>query len=364
MPELPEVERAAGVIRAAAKGRKISKVETTEDTIVYTGTSHTEFAQEITGRTLVDTGRYGKVFYLLLDGDGRVPVLHLGMTGAIQVRGGEALYYRKKPKQDPNDWPPKFMKFILHFEPLEEGGEITEIAFLDPRRLARIRLCKDHLNEPPISALGFDPILSMPPIEEFQEKVLKRGCPIKALLLDQSFSAGVGNWIADEVLFHSAVHPEQTAKSLSPEKIKLLYRNIEYVCKTAVEVNADSREFPSNWLFKHRWGKGKDKSTLVLPSGEKASIKWITVGGRTSAVVQQVQKLEGASKKAKKEKIEDDTESSASELTDLGDDTEDEGKKRKPGKGKRKAPPEPKQSRKKLKRSGLTQVTGQLTLSS
>lgn len=72
------------------------------------------------------------------------------------------------------------------------------IAFVDPRRLGRIRLCGDPQKEPPISSLGFDPILSMPTLENFSKSVTKRACPIKALLLDQSFSAGVGNWIAGQ----------------------------------------------------------------------------------------------------------------------------------------------------------------------
>jgi formamidopyrimidine-DNA glycosylase len=67
---------------------------------------------------------------------------------------------------------------------------------MDARRLGRIRLRSDPLAEPPISELGFDPILSMPSLEEFTALVQKRSCPIKALLLDQSFSAGVGNWVA------------------------------------------------------------------------------------------------------------------------------------------------------------------------
>jgi len=67
---------------------------------------------------------------------------------------------------------------------------------MDARRLGRIRLCASPLAEHPISDLGFDPLLSMPSLEQFQELVLKRSCPIKALLLDQSFSAGVGNWVA------------------------------------------------------------------------------------------------------------------------------------------------------------------------
>ena len=41
-------------------------------------------AAAVVGRTLLDVGRYGKLFYLTLDGP-KHPVLHLGMTGAIQV---------------------------------------------------------------------------------------------------------------------------------------------------------------------------------------------------------------------------------------------------------------------------------------
>lgn len=73
---------------------------------------------------------------------------------------------------------------------------LFELAFLDVRRLGRIRLCTDPLNEPPISKLGFDPILSMPNLKDFAPLVLKRKAPIKAVLLDQSFNAGVGNWVA------------------------------------------------------------------------------------------------------------------------------------------------------------------------
>lgn len=77
-----------------------------------------------------------------------------------------------------------------------DSDDITQIAFMDARRLGRIRLCASPLTEPPISSLGFDPVLSMPSLKDFSVSVLKRACPIKALLLDQSFSAGVGNYVA------------------------------------------------------------------------------------------------------------------------------------------------------------------------
>ena len=90
---------------------------------------------------------------------------------------------------------PSNQQFILQFRGDEEDT-VTELAFLDARRLGRIKLCASPTTEPPISTLGFDPILSMPGLEEFAKAVRKRTCPIKALLLDQSFSAGVGNWVA------------------------------------------------------------------------------------------------------------------------------------------------------------------------
>jgi len=89
-------------------------------------------------------------------------------------------------------------QFILHL--VAEGtGETIQLAYLDARRLGRIRLRLQPSKEPPISELGFDPLLSMPTVEEFASLVSKRSCAIKALLLDQSFSAGVGNWVAGDV---------------------------------------------------------------------------------------------------------------------------------------------------------------------
>jgi formamidopyrimidine-DNA glycosylase len=64
-----------------------------------------------------------------------------------------------------------------------------------------------------------------------------------------------------------------------------------YVCQTAVDALADSSKFPDEWMFKHRWAKGKKDAPTKLPSGEK--ITFLTVGGRTSCVVPSVQKKTG-----------------------------------------------------------------------
>ncbi|KAG5654563.1 hypothetical protein H0H81_000088 [Sphagnurus paluster] len=300
MPELPEVEKATGVVRTVAVGKRIERVETVEDDIVFSGVTHEEFAKEITGRRVANTGRYGKCFYLELDGEGRMPVLHFGMTGMLQVKGELATYYRETPKSANTDWPPKrFMKFILHLVD-DVTGEVAELAFLDARRLGRIRLCASPLTEPPISELGFDPILCMPIYEDFEPSVLKRTCPIKALLLDQSFSAGVGNWVA-------ALH-HQTGE----------------ICRFAVSVNADDSKFPDHWLFQHRWGKGKNKEhSLKLPNGEPATIKWVTVGGRTSAYVAELQVMLGGAPDVKKRPTQKKRKAKGKHKAETDDDESD-----------------------------------------
>ncbi|KAJ3724259.1 hypothetical protein DFJ43DRAFT_1003129 [Lentinula guzmanii] len=298
-----EVERAVKHIRRIGLNKVIERVETTEDNIVYSETTHEDFANEITGRMITGVKRYGKSFFLELEGKGKLPVLHFGMTGMLQVKGEKAMYYKETPRSAPSDWPPRFMKFILH---LRDGStqETAEIAFMDARRLGRIRLRDSPATEAPISELGFDPILCMPSLEVFEALVKKRACPMKALLLDQSFSAGVGNWVADEILYHARVHPQQRCNTLTTTQIGDLHRCTKFVCETAVSVDADDTKFPEDWLFKHRWGKGKkikaeplklvcksQAQSFSKPSGQPATIQWVTVGGRTSAYVAELQQL-------------------------------------------------------------------------
>ncbi|KAF9458763.1 hypothetical protein BDZ94DRAFT_1172998 [Collybia nuda] len=294
-----EVQKAIGILNAIAAGKRINAVEAFDDNIVFLGITAEQFAKEITGRTVENAFRYGKYFYLALDEGGKMPVLHFGMTGMLQVKGELATYYKKTPRSASTDWPPRFVKFILHLVD-DATGETAELAFLDARRLGRIRLCTSPLTESPIADLGFDPILSMPSLEVFKPLVLKRSCPIKALLLDQSFSAGVGNWVADEILYHARVHPEQRCNTLTAKQLAAVHFHTSEVCRIAVSVNADDSKYPDHWLFNHRWGKGKkEKHKLKLPSGKPATIEWVTVGGRTSAYVVELQLISGLTTKTR-----------------------------------------------------------------
>jgi len=108
---------------------------------------------------------------------------------------------------------------------------------------------------------------------------------------------GIGNWLVDEILYQSAIHPAQRCNTLTSCQLSTLHIQIQTVINKSVEVNADHKLFPSHWLFKYRWGKGRisEHTSFILPDGTKAVVTHMTVGGRTSAIVESVQKLLGDS---------------------------------------------------------------------
>jgi len=70
---------------------------------------------------------------------------------------------------------------------------------------------------------------------------------------------------------------------LTTEELSNLKKNVKDVIQTAVNVGANWRQFPTNWLFHFRWDKAKKTKKHVTSTGE--AIEFVTVGGRTSAVV-------------------------------------------------------------------------------
>jgi formamidopyrimidine-DNA glycosylase len=280
MPELPEVETARREIEHALKGKRIVKVVIKKDEIVFDRDSVARVRAALTGAKVIGTDRRGKYLWLKLD---RKPwiVFHLGMTGHLRFYGKNA------PTQSPRknghgvtlEKKPRFVKIELH----TADGSIAMMT--DPRRFGRIRLSQDPLGEPPISQLGFDPLFDFPTAAKLHEILSRSKAPIKAVLLDQSVFAGVGNWIADEVLFQARLAPARASKSLSLSEVKRLRTSLLYIIRYAVRARADYRKFPDDWLFHRRWGKAKDAATL---HGER--IVHQTIGGRTTAWVPAVQK--------------------------------------------------------------------------
>lgn len=125
------------------------------------------------------------------------PLMHFGMAGWFKLSNEETAYYKPKKSEEPEEWPPKYWKFILE----TAGKPSCQAAFVDFRRFARIRLidcAADGIrNLSPLAENGPDPVADQDILTEewLKQKLQSKRIPIKALLLDQANISGIGNWV-------------------------------------------------------------------------------------------------------------------------------------------------------------------------
>ncbi|MBI3824955.1 MAG: hypothetical protein HY294_03060 [Candidatus Rokubacteria bacterium] len=279
MPELPEVEEGRRTARKVALGRRIVAARCTDDPIVFEGVPAARFRRALVGARVRGVHRHGKHLWFALDRR-PWPCFHFGMTGGFHTPAAGTLKLMSSGTHAPrNTWPPRFTKLRLTFD---DGGELV---LADARRLGRIRLRHDPAQEPPISLLGFDAHRGLPPLAAFRDELRARKAPMKAVLLDQSFAAGVGNWIADEVLYQARVAPSRRADTLTADEARRVRNALRLVIATALRARSDSDRFPKHWLFHDRWGR---QEYAVTRRGQR--IRHDTIGGRTTAWVPAVQR--------------------------------------------------------------------------
>jgi formamidopyrimidine-DNA glycosylase len=115
-------------------------------------------------------------------------------------------------------------------------------------------------------------------LDAFLER--RKGSPLKAVLLMQERFPGIGNWMADEILWRSRLHPGRKAGSLSPDERVRLYREIRVVVRGALKHISRPGDHwgdpPAGWLFHQRWLDGG-----ICPK-TGARLERTTIGGRTT----------------------------------------------------------------------------------
>lgn len=226
MPELPEVESARSLIAEYALHRRILDVDDS-DTYVTRPHSPGELRSTLKGRSFTAAHRRGKSIWLETsptDGgaapEGPELGIHLGMSGRIVITGPDGSVAEGG---DPNPYArpgrDRWRRFTLTFA---DGGSLV---LLDPRRLGRVRL------DPDIGALGPDAAQISPC--EFRERIIKGTIAVKARLLDQSKIAGIGNLLADEILWQAKISPFARVNSLSPAQVDRLYHVAKSVLESA-----------------------------------------------------------------------------------------------------------------------------------
>jgi formamidopyrimidine-DNA glycosylase len=226
VPELPEVELARSLIADQALHRRIVDVD---DSDTYVARPHApgELRSALAGRSLTAAHRRGKTMWLETSGTGDAAEagpelgIHLGMSGRIVVtapdgtvaEGGDPNRYNRASS-------PVWNRFTLRFA---DGGSLV---LQDPRRLGRVRL------DPDIGALG--PDATEVTRAQFRALISKGTIAVKARLLDQSKIAGIGNLLADEILWQAKVSPLARVNSLTPVQVNRLYRALKKVVDAAI----------------------------------------------------------------------------------------------------------------------------------
>ena len=215
MPELPEVESARAVIARAGLGRLIVDVDDS-DTYVCRPHLPGQMRTALLGSRLTGAHRRGKSMWCDTspDGGGDGPSLgiHLGMSGKIVIadRGGQEIdggdYWEGRRVAGDYRW----SRFSLTFD---DGGRLM---LVDPRRLGRVRL------DPPIEALGPDAQTVTP--AAFRAAFAKGTAPVKARLMDQHVLAGIGNLLADEILWQARINPARPVDELTGPEVERLLR--------------------------------------------------------------------------------------------------------------------------------------------
>lgn len=240
MPELPEVETIVRMLTPHVEGKRIETAELRLGRMLL-GLSVGNFASALKGQRVVKILRRGK--YIIAELEDCSLVIHLGMTGQLTWSPAgfteNAAFVRtitglERPKGvHPVD---KHTHLILHLG----GGE--RVLFRDPRTFGKILLIpgREWLKHPRLGILGEEPL------EVRVKSFLKTNFPaasarpIKALLLDQSFLAGVGNIYADEALFRSGIHPKTPVRDLDDKDRARLLEAVKAVLRKGIRNSGTS----------------------------------------------------------------------------------------------------------------------------
>ena len=213
--------------------------------------------RRLIGKTLIRSERHGKQM-LFRFSDNHWLGIHLGMTG--------------KMRTEPTDFRPgKYDHLVLY-------QSERALVFSDTRQLGRVRIHSGadqpewwKSYPPQIETRGFD--------RAFFATFLRRHekAPIKAVLLMQNGFAGIGNWMADEILWRAGVLPGKRTFRLTTDEREAIFKETKYVVQKALATTGnDFSDPPTKWLIHQKW-----KREGVCPK-HRTVLRHGIIGGRST----------------------------------------------------------------------------------
>jgi formamidopyrimidine-DNA glycosylase len=228
MPELPDVEGFRKVLESCAKGRVIQHVAVRDAGVLH-GVSARRLRDALVGRRFTEPERHGK-WLLARTGDGPTLMLHFGMTGQL-VCG------------HPDD------AVEAHDRVLFTVGGERQLRYRDQRKLQGLWLADDAseverlLDRQGPDAMAVDRA-------EFEAALSSHRGKVKTVLTDQSVLAGLGNLLADEVLWRARLRPTGRASDLTEAERRRLYTHMRRTLRSAVTAGCVPPR--DSWLTGHR----------------------------------------------------------------------------------------------------------------
>jgi formamidopyrimidine-DNA glycosylase len=207
MPELIEIESYRALAERAL-GRVVDAVEAPDAWFLKRGLTAGVVTGALLARSFVGARRIGKLLLLDMD-DGAVLGLRFGMTGRLVVddlAGVDDLQYASTKLE------PTWDRFTVRFD--DRGA----LRVNDARRLGGVELDPDE------ARLGVDAASVTP--AQLRAALDHSTAPLKARLMDQQRVAGLGNLLADEILWRAGLDPARPAGSLTPAEQRRLHRQV------------------------------------------------------------------------------------------------------------------------------------------
>jgi formamidopyrimidine-DNA glycosylase len=269
MPELPEAETMARDLNRRVVGLTIADILVSFDKIV--ASDYKSFVPTLKGHVIERVGRIGKWIKIDLDSGGAL-LAHLKMTG--QFLTGDW------PGSLEGPWPPHArVAFLLR------GKETEETLFYrDIRKFGRLRAFGENELRDFLKSLGLGPDPLELEANEFHRILLTKRGRLKAVLLDQTVIAGLGNIYADESLFAANLSPIRPASDLSPDETSRLLTHIQRILAKSIELRGSTVE---NYRGLEGPGSFQDHHLVYGKSGQNCpkcgnSLTKTVVGGRSS----------------------------------------------------------------------------------
>jgi formamidopyrimidine-DNA glycosylase len=229
MPELPEVETVKRGLAEILPGRIITAIDS--DWSKSFPNANTDVDNFLIGASVSGVTRRAKVLIISLSSNYSL-VIHLKMTGQLVFRGEQNFGAGHPSNSLIGELPDKSTRVTLTF------NDKSKLFFNDQRKFGWMRLfpSSEIKNLDFFKKLGPEPLATNFSASDFQTRLMRRAnSNIKAVLLDQSVIAGVGNIYADESLWSAKINPRTLVRYLTKGKTRALYTELITVLKLSIE---------------------------------------------------------------------------------------------------------------------------------